>query len=126
MMTSPPLYELAYTFEALTIESLCQLIGPLFQSVNLHNDNSSVANMSPEERPLHLKILGAVDNVFVCCQQESSIVVFKDLTLDGRLKGVWKIDAAHDLNEHGAEGKNGAHRGAESRTFSVKSGEGNL
>ena len=38
-------------------------------------------------------------------KEEGTIVVFKDLTLDCRRKGVCELDAGDDFLEHGAEGK---------------------
>ena len=114
-MTSPPLNELAYTFETLAIESFCQIIGPLFQSVDLDNDDGSVTNVRPEEVPLHLKVLRTIGDALVCCQEKGAVVVFEDLASNSRFKSVWQLDACDNLDKHGTERQESAHGGAESR-----------
>ena len=59
-------------------------------------------------------------------KEEGSIVLFEDLTLDGRREGVWEFDAGDDVLEHGAEGQERTHCGAEDGVFGLKSGQGNL
>ena len=81
-MESPSLNELAHAFEALTTESFCQDIRPLFLSVDFDNGNCAVAHMCPEEVPLHLEVFGAVRDALVSGQQECTIVVLEDATLD--------------------------------------------
>ncbi len=51
-------------------------------NVNLHNGNRAITHVLPEEVPLHLEVLCAVGNALVNSKEESTIVVFEDLTLD--------------------------------------------
>ncbi len=76
--------------------------------------------------PLHLEVLRVVGNVLVNSREEEAIVFFKDLTPDYRHEGVWEFDAGDDFLEHGAEGKERTHCGAESGVFGFDSKQGNL
>ena len=113
-MTSPPLDKFADTLETLAIEAFCQIIGPLFQSIDLHDDDRSVTDMRPKEMPLHQEVFGAVSDTLIRGQQKSPVIILKDAASDGRLECAWQPDARNDFDEHGAKGEKGAHGRAES------------
>ena len=80
----------------------------------------------PEEVPFHLEVLCAVGNALINSKEKSTIVVFEDLILDRRREDVWDFDAGNDFREHGAEGQEHTHCGAESGVFGFESGQGDL
>ena len=82
--------------------------------------------MLPEEVPLHLEVLRSVCDALVYSKEEGSIIVFEHLTLDRRHERARKFDAGGDFLEHGTEGQERTHRGAESGVFGFERGQGNL
>lgn len=113
-MTSPPLDKFADTLKTLAIKSFRQIIGPLFQCVDLHDDDRSVTDVRPKEMPLHQEVFGAVGDTLIRSQQKSAVVILKDAASDGRLECAWQPDTRNDFNEHGAKGEKGAHGRTES------------
>lgn len=83
---SPTLSELSNSFENFAVETLGKVIGQLFCSGDLENFNIAVLNMVPEEVPLDKKILGPIGDALLGCKKQSTIVVFKDTTTNGRLE----------------------------------------
>jgi hypothetical protein len=83
--------------------------------------------MLPEEVTLRLEILRAVGDALVYGKKKDAIIVVEDLTLYRRREGVWEFDAGNEFQEHGAEGQERTHCGAESGVFDLESGqEGDL
>ncbi len=77
--------------------------------------------------PLHLQIRGAVgDALTYGKEKKGAIIVFEDMTLDCWREGVWEFDAGDDFQEHGAEGQERTHCGAESGVFGLESGQQDL
>ena len=77
--------------------------------------------MLPEEVPHHLEVRCAIGNALVNSnKEESTIVVFEDLTLDRRREGMWEFDTGDNFQDHGAEGQERTHCGAESGVFRLK------
>ncbi len=76
--------------------------------------------------PLHLEILRAVGDALVYSKKKGARIVFEDLRLDCQREGVWEFDDGDDFLEHGAEGQERTHCGAESGVFGLESGQGDL
>ena len=79
---SPALDKLADVFEGVTIETFCEIVGPLFLGVNLVNLNGAITDVAPKEMPLHEEVLGSVGDALFGGEGECTIVVFEDSTAD--------------------------------------------
>ena len=80
---SPTLNKLADMLKSFAIESFGEVIRPLFFCVNFQDIDLTTLYMAPEEVPLNQEILCSVGDSLFCSEQKSSVVVFKDTTLDG-------------------------------------------
>ena len=94
--------------------------------INLHDGDCAVAHLFPEKVPLHLKVLCSIGDALVHGKKKGAIVVFEDLALNCRQESVWKFETGDDFQEHGTEGQERAHGGAESGVLGFKGRQGNL
>ena len=92
----PSLNESANSFEAFAIQTFGEHVGPLFLSINLDDRDGAVANVRPKEMPFNLEVLRPIGNSLVGRQKKCAVVVFEHATLNGRRKGIRRMqDASH-------------------------------
>ena len=97
--TSPTMHELSnVVLKGFSIESFGKIIGPLLFRVDFQHIDLTTLYMTPEEVPLNQEVLGAVGDSLFGGEEECSIVVFEDTTLNGGLELRWKIETADDLD----------------------------
>ena len=111
--TSPTLHKLSNMLNGFSIESFGKVICPLFFCVDFQHINLTILHMTPEEVPLNQEVLRAVGDSLFGGEEEGSIVVFEDATLNSGLELGRKVETADDLDEHGAKWKERPHAGAE-------------
>jgi hypothetical protein len=86
-VTSPTLHKLSNGLERFSVESLCEVIRPLFFRVDLQDCNVAIASVAPEEMPLYQEILSAIgDSPFGSKKEGAVVVLLKDAAANGGLE----------------------------------------
>ena len=65
----PSLNELADALERFSVEALRQVIGALTLGFDFVDLDGAIADIAPEEMPLHKEVLGSVGNSLLGCQE---------------------------------------------------------
>ena len=97
--------ELSDSLERFAIETLGKLICPLFFRIDLQHDNLTSVHMTPEEMPLHQKVLGSIGNSLFRGKQKCSVVIFEDTASNSGDELRWMSGSMNNLLEHGTKWK---------------------
>ena len=75
-----------------TREAFSQIVSSLWIGVDPFNSNFAIFDVRPKEVQFDLEVLGSWSEALFSSKDESSIVIFKYGTVDGRGQGQWKSD----------------------------------
>jgi hypothetical protein len=97
--------KLSNSLERFAIETLGKIICPLFFRINFQHDNLTSVHMTPEEMPLHQKVLGSIGNSLFRGEEKCSVVIFEDTASNSGDELGRKSESIDNLLEHGTQRK---------------------